>query len=60
MEKTIIMIEHRLRELFRIADKVMVLNFGPENRRGAAADGHGQRGRKKSLLGYGNGRIDSC
>ena len=25
---TIIMIEHRLRELFRIADRVMVLNFG--------------------------------
>lgn len=26
--KTIIMIEHRLRELFRIADRVLVLNFG--------------------------------
>lgn len=26
--KTIIMIEHRLRELFRIADRVMVLNYG--------------------------------
>ena len=26
--KTIIMIEHRLRELFRIVDRVMVLNFG--------------------------------
>ncbi len=26
--KTIIMIEHRLKELFRIADRVMVLNFG--------------------------------
>lgn len=26
--KTIIMIEHRLRELFRIADRVVVLNFG--------------------------------
>lgn len=25
---TLIMVEHRLRELFRIADKVMVLNFG--------------------------------
>jgi branched-chain amino acid transport system ATP-binding protein len=24
----IIMIEHRLRELFRIIDKVMVMNFG--------------------------------
>jgi branched-chain amino acid transport system ATP-binding protein len=26
--KTIIMIEHRLKELFRIADRVMVMNFG--------------------------------
>ncbi len=26
--KTIIMVEHRLRELFRIADRVLVLNFG--------------------------------
>ncbi len=26
--KTLIMIEHRLRELFRIADRVIVLNFG--------------------------------
>jgi len=26
--KTIIMVEHRLRELFRIADRVMVMNFG--------------------------------
>lgn len=26
--KTILMVEHRLRELFRIADRVMVLNFG--------------------------------
>jgi ABC-type branched-subunit amino acid transport system ATPase component len=26
--KTIIMIEHRLKELFRIADRVVVLNYG--------------------------------
>jgi branched-chain amino acid transport system ATP-binding protein len=25
---TLIMIEHRLRELFRVADRVMALNFG--------------------------------
>jgi branched-chain amino acid transport system ATP-binding protein len=25
---TLIMIEHRLRELFRVADRIMVLNFG--------------------------------
>jgi ABC-type branched-subunit amino acid transport system ATPase component len=28
MGKTIVMIEHRLRELFRIADRALVLNFG--------------------------------
>lgn len=27
-EKTLIMVEHRLRELFRIVDRVIVLNFG--------------------------------
>jgi ABC-type branched-subunit amino acid transport system ATPase component len=26
--KTVVMIEHRLRELFRIAHRVLVLNFG--------------------------------
>ncbi len=26
--KTVVMIEHRLRELFRIVDRVIVLNFG--------------------------------
>jgi branched-chain amino acid transport system ATP-binding protein len=25
---TMVMIEHRLRELFRVADRVLVLNFG--------------------------------
>jgi len=25
---TLVMIEHRLKELFRVADRVMVLNFG--------------------------------
>jgi ABC-type multidrug transport system ATPase subunit len=32
--KTIIMVEHRLKELFRIADKVMVLNFGRKIKEG--------------------------
>ena len=36
--KTIIMIEHRLRELFRIADRVIVLNFGQK-----IADGRPER-----------------
>ena len=34
--KTIIMIEHRLKELFRIADRVMVMNFGEKIAEGDA------------------------
>jgi branched-chain amino acid transport system ATP-binding protein len=33
--KTIIMIEHRLKELFKIADRVMVMNFGQKIAEGA-------------------------
>ena len=36
--KTIVMIEHRLKELFRIADRVMVLNFGCRIAMGTAKD----------------------
>jgi branched-chain amino acid transport system ATP-binding protein len=36
--KTIIMIEHRLKELFRIADRVLVLNFGEKIAEGPAAE----------------------
>lgn len=36
--KTIIMIEHRLRELFRIVDRVMVLNFGQKIAEGNPKD----------------------
>jgi len=36
--KTIIMIEHRLKELFRIADRVMVLNYGRKIAEGLAID----------------------
>ncbi len=36
--KTIIMIEHRLKELFRIADRVMVLNFGQKIAEGAGRE----------------------
>jgi len=36
--KTIIMIEHRLKELFRIADRVMVLNYGEKIAEGKAAE----------------------
>ena len=36
--KTLIMVEHRLRELFRIADRVIVLNFGQKIAEGAPAE----------------------
>jgi branched-chain amino acid transport system ATP-binding protein len=36
--KTIIMIEHRLKELFRIADRVMVMNFGQKIADGSPAE----------------------
>jgi ABC-type branched-subunit amino acid transport system ATPase component len=36
--KTIIMIEHRLKELFKIADRIIVLNFGEKIADGKAAE----------------------
>jgi branched-chain amino acid transport system ATP-binding protein len=36
--KTLIMVEHRLRELFRIVSKVLVLNFGQKIAEGTPAD----------------------
>ncbi len=35
---TLVMIEHRLRELFRVANRVMVLNFGEKLTEGAPAE----------------------
>ena len=35
---TLVMIEHRLRELFQVADRVMVLNFGQKLVEGTAAE----------------------
>jgi len=50
--KTIIMIEHRLKELFRIADRIMVLNFGQVIAEGPAAEVMENDEVKKAYLGW--------
>jgi len=49
--KSIIMIEHRLKELFRIADRVVVLNFGQKIAEGRADDVMASDAVKKAYLG---------
>ena len=49
--KTIIMIEHRLRELFRIADRVMVLNYGRKIAEGPGCQVMEDPAVKKAYLG---------
>jgi ABC-type branched-subunit amino acid transport system ATPase component len=49
--KTIIMIEHRLKELFRIADRVIVLNYGQKIADGRAADVMESAAVKSAYLG---------
>jgi branched-chain amino acid transport system ATP-binding protein len=49
--KTIIMIEHRLKELFRIADRVMVLNYGEKIAEGAGKEVMENESVKKAYLG---------
>ena len=49
--KTIIMIEHRLKELFRIADRIMVLNYGQKIAEGASAEVMESEAVKKAYLG---------
>lgn len=49
--KTIIMIEHRLKELFRIADRVLVLNFGTKIADGPAEEVMESEDVKKAYLG---------
>lgn len=49
--KTIIMIEHRLKELFRIADRVIVLNYGQKIADGKAKDVMESEDVKKAYLG---------
>jgi branched-chain amino acid transport system ATP-binding protein len=49
--KTVIMIEHRLKELFRIADRVIVLNYGVKIAEGTGAEVMQQDDVKKAYLG---------
>ena len=49
--KTIIMIEHRLKELFRIADRVMVMNFGEKIADGQPMEVMAQDAVKNAYLG---------
>jgi len=48
---TIIMIEHRLRELFRVADQVVVLNFGQKIAEGSPTEIAESEAVKKAYLG---------
>jgi ABC-type branched-subunit amino acid transport system ATPase component len=48
---TLIMIEHRLRELFRLTDRVMVMNFGKKIAEGIPQDVMEDRDVKKAYLG---------
>ena len=49
--KTLIMIEHRLKELFRIADRVMVLNYGRKIAEGQAEEVMQNPAVKEAYLG---------
>jgi len=49
--KTIIMIEHRLKELFRIADRVIVLNFGEKIAEGTGKEVMQSEEVRKAYLG---------
>jgi branched-chain amino acid transport system ATP-binding protein len=48
---TIIMIEHRLRELFRVVDRVFVLNYGEKIAEGSPEDVMNSEAVKKAYLG---------
>ncbi len=49
--KTVIMIEHRLKELFRIADRVMVLNYGEKIAEGSGKEVMEDKAVKNAYLG---------
>lgn len=49
--KTVIMVEHRLKELFRIADKIVVLNFGKKIKEGLPKEVMEDEEVKRAYLG---------
>jgi len=53
---TLIMIEHRLRELFKVANRVMVLNFGEKLVERAPRRGHGRQAGPGGLFRVGKRR----
>jgi len=55
--KTIIMIEHRLKELFRIASRLLVLNFGMKIAEGSAKEVMESDEVKKAYLGSENKNV---
>jgi branched-chain amino acid transport system ATP-binding protein len=48
---TLMMVEHRLRELFRVVEKVIVLNFGQKIAEGAPSEVIEQEEVRKAYLG---------
>jgi branched-chain amino acid transport system ATP-binding protein len=48
---TLVMVEHRLRELFRLATRVIVLNFGCKIAEGASDEVLGQKEVKEAYFG---------
>ena len=53
---TIMMIEHRLRELFRLADRVMVMNFGQKIAEGIPEEVMEEEEVKRAYLGAGKSK----
>ena len=49
--KTLIMVEHRLRELFRVVDSVLVLHFGRKIAEGAPAEVMARKEVSEAYLG---------
>ena len=49
--KTLMMVEHRLKELFRLADRVIVINFGEKIAEGIPDDVMAQQNVKEAYMG---------